>query len=83
MGHCLSSNMFFTREGTLSGGLLDWDGTPLKRYQRCPMVSSNGSEIRFRELKSNASFTVFRIARNAGTKVGLSEQQCSIGRSLF
>ena len=32
--------------GTAAGGQFGWGGTPLKVYQRCPMVGSDGSEIR-------------------------------------
>ena len=74
MGHCLPVTVRFTGNGTGSGGLFDWGGTPLKKYQRRPMVNSTGSEIQCRELKSNVSLTVFCIARDTGAKAGLSEQ---------
>ena len=61
---------------TVPGGLFDWGGTPLKRYQRRPKVNSIGSEIRCRELKSNVSLTVSCIVTDTGRKLGLSEQQC-------
>ena len=40
--------ILLTRKRTPLGGWLDWDGTPLKKYQGYPKVCSVESEIRHR-----------------------------------
>jgi hypothetical protein len=53
MKHYLSDLAMLTcvKARTTTGGQFGWGGTPLKEYQRCPMVGSPGSEIRGRVQK--------------------------------
>ena len=43
-----STSYLVQDQKTGAGGQFGWGGTPLKRYQRGPKFSSNGSEIRLR-----------------------------------
>ena len=62
-----------TREGTPAGGQFGWGGTLLKRYQEGlygKLIQVGNLEM---SAKAKAYLTVFRTAKNAETKVGLSD----------
>jgi len=44
---------------TPANGQFGWGGTPLKMYQRRPMVSSSGSEIRCRVQEQKLAWLCF------------------------